>query len=516
MNQNLSSPSASPRLSVNPSSAVQTYLGVDIGAESGRVMAGLWDGRHIRLEETHRFGNGPVPIGGTQRWDLLHLWKEIRAGLARAGRDSANVRSVGVDTWGVDYVLQDKHGEWMGLPFCYRDIRTQGSVEELCNSIPRAEIFAQSGLQFMEINTLCQLLAAKRQNPALLEKAHRLLMIPDWIHWALSGATAAEFSNATTTQFLHPKTRQWSRGLLERLEIPTHFLPEIVMPGTDLGPLLSDVAAGTGLADVRVVAPATHDTGSAVAGVPAGALGNGRWAYISSGTWSLMGVEISEALLSPEALALNFTNEGGVDGTYRLLKNIVGMWLLQQLRAGFAAKNGTTDYGALVQLASHAAPLRSFIHPDSPEFLRSTDMIRSIQDFCKRTGQPVPETEGELVRCVLESLALRYRQVLQSLETITGNRIEVVHIVGGGSRNALLNQFTADACQRPVIAGPVEATALGNVLFQARAAGELGSMAEIRAVIRDSFQSEMREFHPNAESLADWESAAARWSDPAA
>lgn len=479
-------------------------------------MAGLWNGRQIRLEEVHRFGNGPVPLAGTQRWDLLHLWKQIRAGLTLAGRNSGDLRSVGVDTWGVDYVLQDRHGEWMGLPYCYRDVRTQGSVEELCSRIPRAEIFAQSGLQFMEINTLCQLLAAKRQNPGLLEKAHRLLMIPDWIHWALSGAAAAEFSNATTTQFLHPKTRQWSTSLLEKLQIPTHFLPEIVMPGTDLGCLLTDVADGTGLKNVRVVAPATHDTGSAVAGVPAGAFENGRWAYISSGTWSLMGVEISEALLSPEALALNFTNEGGVDGTYRLLKNIVGMWLLQQLKAGFAAKNGTTDYGALVHLASQAAPLRSLIHPDSPEFLRSSNMIRSIQDFCKRTGQPVPETEGELVRCVLESLALRYRQVLHSLETITGNRIEVVHIVGGGSRNALLNQFTADACQRAVVAGPVEATALGNVLFQARTSGELTSMADIRNVIRESFQSEMREFHPNAESLADWEAAAARWADPAA
>ena len=495
-------------------SAIQTHLAIDIGAESGRVMAGLWDGSHIRLQEIHRFANRAVPVGSTLRWDLLHLWNEVRDGLSIAGAGDklqGEVRSVGVDTWGVDYVLQDSHEEWLGLPYSYRDIRTQGLVEELCSLLPRQEIFSESGLQFLEINTLCQLLATQRQHPHLLAQAHRLLMIPDWLHWALSGATVVEFSNATTTQFLHPKTKSWSTGLLDKLGIPSHFLPEIVFPGTDLGALRPSVAADSGLAKTHVIAPATHDTGSAVVGVPVAALGYGRWAYISSGTWSLVGVEISEANLSDAAFHHNFTNEGGVDGTYRLLKNVVGMWLLQQLKRAFDAAGGTHTYADLVQLAAQATPFRSLINPDAPRFLRPTNMVETMQEYCRRSGQPVPDTEGALVRCALESLALKYREILRALEAVTGESIEVIHIVGGGSRNALLNQFTADVCQRPVVAGPVEATALGNVLCQARALGELHSLAEIRSVIRESFSHEMRDFQPSADSLAEWDAAAARW-----
>lgn len=489
----------------------QTYLGVDLGAESGRVMAGYWDGRRIRLEEIHRFANGPVPVGDTLKWDLLHLWKEVREGLQLAGRNCTQIRSVGVDAWGVDYVLQDKKDEWLGLPFCYRDPRTKGLVEELCSLLKREEIFEASGIQFMEINTLVQLLAAQRNHPHLLAQAHRLLMIGDWLHWALCGAAFCEFTNATTTQFLNPRTRRWSHELLDQLGVPSHFLPDVIDPGTDLGVLRTELAEFNGLGGVRVSAPATHDTGSAVVGVPATNQGRGRWAYISSGTWSLMGVEIAEANLSQEALHLNFTNEGGVDGTYRLLKNIVGMWLFQQLKRGFEKVGSTKSYGELVELAAQAPPLRSVIDPDAACFIRPPSMAAAIQEYCRETWQPVPESEGALVRCVLESLALRYREVLRSLETITGEKVAAIHIVGGGSRNALLNQFAADACQRPVIAGPVEATALGNVLFQAKSCGELGSLADIRAVIRDSFSHEMREFYPQSESLALWESTAARW-----
>lgn len=492
-------------------SAFKTYLGVDVGAESGRLIAGLWDGKRIRLKEVHRFANGTVPIGGTLRWDLLHLWKEIRDGLVLAGNTLEPCSSVGVDTWGVDYVLQDRRGEWLGLPFAYRDPRTQGLVAELCALVPRQEIFEASGLQFMEINTLVQMLAAQQSHPHLLSQAHRMLMIPDWIHWALCGSTVTEFSNATTTQCLHPTTRSWSTGLMDKLGIPTHFLPEIVQAGTDLGDLRPEVSESSGLRKTRVIAPATHDTGSAVVGVPAVGHACGEWAYISSGTWSLMGVEMQDATLSREALHLNFTNEGGVDGTYRLLKNIMGMWLVQQLKKGFEKRGGTYGYAELVQLAAKASPLRSIINPDSPQFLRPAEMISAVQDFCKSTAQPVPETEAELVRCVLESLALRYRDVLTSLETLTGKTIQVIHIVGGGSRNALLNQFTADACKRPVIAGPIEATAIGNVLFQAKSMGELRSLSDIRSVIRDSFSDEMQEFHPRSENLAVWDAAAARW-----
>lgn len=490
----------------------QQYLCVDVGAESGRIMAGAWNGTSLRLEETHRFSNGPVPVGNTLRWDLLGLWKGILAGMRRAhALHGNNICSIGVDTWALDYILLDAHGEWLGLPYCYRDVRTRGLVEELCRRVPRADVFAETGLQFMEINTLVQLLAVQRENPRLLDQARTLLLIPDWIHAALSGQHSCEFTNATTTQFLNPATGQWALSLLERLEIPTHFLPPLIGPGTALGPLLKPVAEETGLSRVHVVAPATHDTGSAVVAVPTHHTGRCTWAYLSSGTWSLLGVEIPRANLSGAVLKYNFTNEGGVDGTYRLLRNIMGLWLVQQLRRAFEERGAPADYAALVEQAHQAPPLRSLVDPDDPGFLRPTNMVEAVQSACRARGEPVPETEGELVRCVLESLALRYRQVIDWLEEITGTPIEVIHIVGGGSRNALLNQFTADACNRPVIAGPVETTALGNLLWQARSAGEIGSLAEARAVVRASCAGEIREFNPQRENLALWESAHARW-----
>ena len=493
----------------------QTYLCADIGAESGRIMGGVWDGRAMRLEEIHRFGNGPVRVGNTLRWDLLGLWKGVLAGMRRAGQESGNsVHSIGVDTWALDYVLLDAKGEWLGLPHCYRDARTHGMVEELCRRIPRSEIFARSGLQFMEINSLCQLLAMRLQNPRLLDQAERFLMIPDWIHWALSGRESCEFTNATTTQFLDPSTGTWAAALLEKLEIPTRMLPPLVGPGTLLGPLRTPLVEETGLRGLRVIAPASHDTGSAVVAVPTQHTGRCNWAYLSSGTWSLLGVEIPKADLSDTVLRLNFTNEGGVDGTYRLLRNIMGLWLVQELRRIFDSRGSSSDYATLVLKASEAAPLRSLVDPDDPAFLRPADMVEAVQSACRARGEPIPETEGQLVRCVLESLALRYRQVVTWLEEITGTPIEVIHIVGGGSRNALLNQFTANACNRQVIAGPVETTALGNVLWQARSSGEIASLADARAVVRASCGAEIREFEPQRENLALWESAHARWTLP--
>lgn len=490
----------------------QEYICVDIGAESGRVMAGSWNGVSIALNELHRFGNGPVSLGGTLRWDLLGLWKSVVDGLRSAAiACGSSVLSVGVDTWALDFVLLDAHGEWLGLPYCYRDARTRGMVDEICARVPRAEIFAQSGLQFMEINTLCQLMAMRLQNPWLLGQARGFLMIPDWIHWALSGEQACEFTNATTTQFLHPLTGNWAGTLLERLDITPNFLPPIIAPGSDLGPLLRSVAEETGLSRTRVVAPATHDTGSAVVAVPTLHTGRSNWAYLSSGTWSLLGVETTRANLSEAVLRYNFTNEGGVDGTYRLLRNIMGLWLLQQLRRAFHKRGDLLDYDALVSAASRAAPLRSVIDPDNSAFLRPTDMVEAIQTACRVSQEPVPETEGELVRCVLESLAMRYRQVLEQIEEITGTAVEVIHIVGGGSRNALLNQFTANACNRAVVAGPVETTALGNLLWQARSSGEISSLAQAREVVRSSCAREIHYVNPQRENLALWEDAHARW-----
>jgi rhamnulokinase len=487
----------------------RVYLAIDLGAESGRVMAGLWNGKTIRLEEVHRFPNGPVYLGDSLRWDVVRLWAEIQSGLALAARKYGKaVVSVGADTWGVDYVLLDRRDEMLGQPYAYRDARTNGMMERAFRKVPRAEIFAQTGLQFMQFNSLFQLLAAKQHTPELLDAADCLLFMPDFIHWALCGSRVAEFTIASTSQCLNPITRNWASGLLKKLGLPARMFPKVVPPGTKLGALRPGVAERTGLHKIAVVAPPAHDTASAVAGVPTANTGKANWAYLSSGTWSLMGVEVKKASLSVRTRELNLTNEGGLDGTCRLLKNIMGLWLVQQCKRAFDARGGKYEYGQLAQMAAEAPALRSIVNPDDSRFLNPPDMPKAIQAFCRETRQPVPETEGELVRCAYESLALKYREVLGWLEELTGNRIEVIHIVGGGSQSAILNQFTADACQRPVLTGPVEATAMGNLLVQVRANGELTSLAEMREVIRKS--SEVATRRPG--QPAAWEDAGARFT----
>ncbi|MCX6928895.1 MAG: rhamnulokinase [Verrucomicrobia bacterium] len=465
----------------------KVYLAIDLGAESGRVMAGLWNGKTIRLEELHRFPNGPVHLAGTMRWDVMRLWAEIQNGLALAARKyGKSIVSVGADTWGVDYVLLDRRNEMLGQPYAYRDARTNGMMEKAFKKVPRSEIFAQTGLQFMQLNTLFQLLAAKQHTPELLDAADCLLFMPDFIHWALCGSRVAEFTIASTSQCLNPLTRNWANGLLKKFGLPTGIFPRVVPPGTQLGALRPGVSDRTGLGKVNVIAPPAHDTASAVAGVPTSNTGKANWAYISSGTWSLMGAEVSQACLTAHTQELNLTNEGGLDGTYRLLKNIMGLWLVQQCKRTFDARGRKYEYSQLAQMAAKAPALRSIVNPDDSRFLNPPDMPKAIQDFCRETKQPVPKTEGELIRCAYESLALKYCQTLGWLEELTGNRIEVIHIVGGGSKSGILNQFAADACQRPVITGPVEATALGNLLVQVRASGELSSLGEIREVVRKS------------------------------
>jgi rhamnulokinase len=489
--------------------AETVYLAIDLGAESGRVMAGIWNGRRIRIEELHRFSNGPVALGETIRWDVLGLWSEIQHGLALAGKKfGKQIVSVGADTWGVDFVLLNKQDEILGQPYHYRDARTNGLIAKAFKKVSRAEIFAQSGLQFMEINSLYQLLAWQKSSPEILDTADTLLFMPDFLHWCLCGAKKAEFTIASTSQFVHPLKRNWSLPLLKKLGLPVHFLPRIVSPGTTLGVIRKSLAEHTNLAGVKVVAPPSHDTASAVAGVPTANTGRSNWAYISSGTWSLMGVEVKQAVLAPRALALNMTNEGGLDGTYRLLKNIIGLWLVQQCKRSFQAAGRKYDYAQLAQMAATTKPLRSLVNLNDPRFLNPPDMPKAIQNFCRETKQPVPKTDGELIRCCYESLTLKYRETLGSLEELTGNKIETVHIVGGGSRNTLLNQFTADACQRPLVTGPVEATALGNLLTQVRASGELGSLAEMREVVRKS--SGVNYCEPAA--TAAWNEASARFA----
>lgn len=473
----------------------QVYLAVDLGAESGRVMAGLWDGDRIRVEELHRFPNGPVALADSLRWDALRLWSEIEAGLRVAGkRFGKSVVSVGVDTWGVDFVLLDSKGELLGQPFHYRDRRTSGILPQAFSRVPREQIFAHTGLQFMELNTLYQLLAWQRSDPALLEAADCLLMMPDFFHWCLCGSRAAEFTDASTTQCLNPARRDWAFDLLHQFGLPTQIFPSIVQPGTELGRLRESICARAGLDRVKVIAPPSHDTASAVAAIPTACTGRMNWAYLSSGTWSLIGLEAPEAILSEQVLQFDLTNEGGIDGTFRLLKNINGLWLVQQCRKAFAARGKEMDYATLTELAAGAPPDGPVFDPADPSFANPADMPAAIQAFCRERGLPVPQTEGEIVRCALESLAAAYATVLSRLEAVSGQRVEVIHIVGGGSRNDLLNQLAANRCRRPVQAGPVETTALGNLLSQVRAAGELNSLAEMRQVVRSA--GETRLFEP--------------------
>jgi rhamnulokinase len=472
-------------------------------------MAGLWDGARVRLEELHRFPTGIAHIGDTMRWDIAQIWSEVERGLGLAAQRYGDaIVSVGVDTWGVDYTLIDATGALIEQPWHYRDARTRGALERVQSRVSLEDIWAASGIQFMEINTLYQLVASHERDPSVLARADRFLMIPDYLHFRMCGARVSEFTNATTTQFFHPTRKTWSVDLLENLGLPTAMLPEVVPPGTRLGRLLPAVRERTGLhAGVEVIAPATHDTGSAVAGLP-GAAAEGR-AYISSGTWSLLGVELPEPNLSHRAFELNLTNEGGLDGTYRLLKNIMGLWLVQGCRRSFEKSGSPRDYTALVAAAIDAPPSRSLIDPDDPLFLSPPDMPAAIASFCRETGQPEPHTEGEYIRCALESLALKYASVLDWLKEMTGSFIGAINIVGGGSRNRLLNQFTANACRRPVLAGPVEATVLGNVLVQARACGELAALEDLRHISRDS--SSIEEIRPGHESA--WENAQRRFSN---
>lgn len=486
----------------------QCFLAVDLGAESGRVMAGVFDGQQVRLEELHRFGNGPVSVADTLRWDVLRLWAEIQAGLGKAvEKFGKSIVSVGVDTWGVDYVLLSKTGEMLGQPYCYRDPRTKGHMEAAFRRVSRSDIFAQTGLQFMEINSLYQLLAFQETNPALLAQADKFLMMPDLLHWLMCGSQVVEFTNATTSQCFDAVKKTWATDMLRRFELPTAMFPETVNPGTKLGRLRESVAARTNLPRLDVVTPATHDTGAAVAAVPTEHTGRANWAYISSGTWSLMGLELPHAVTTPRALELNVTNEGGVDGTYRLLKNIMGLWLVQECRRSFDRAGTPLDYTAMTQQANAAEGFKSLINPDAADFLAPADMPAAIRSWCQQAGEPVPQTAGALVRCCLESLALKYRMVLGWLEELSGTPVEVIHIVGGGTQNELLNQFTANATGRPVITGPVEATALGNVLLQARTAGSIGSLSQIRDVVRAS--STMKRYEPR--DTAAWNAAYQRF-----
>ncbi len=486
--------------------AERAYLAVDMGASSGRHVAGLFDGDVLRLAEVYRFDNGPVAAGGHLYWDVLAQWAHVLAGLqAAAAFDGPRITSVGIDTWGVDFGLLGRGDELLGNPYHYRDHRTDGLVELACQLVGRQEIFDQTGIQFMQLNSLYQLLAMRLGNSPLLAAAESLLMMPDLFHWLLTGVKANEFTNATTTQLFDPRKNTWADRLIEQLGLPRKIFGQIAQPGTSIGPLRPQVAAQTGLANVQVVLPPTHDTASAVLAAPASdePMAKPTWCYISSGTWSLMGVEVPQPVINDKSLALNFTNEGGVGGTIRLLKNIAGLWLVQECRRIWNNSGRNYRWEDLSRLSAAARPLVSLVDPDTPEFLAPPNMPEAIRDFCRRTGQAVPEDDGAIVRCAIESLVLRYRQVLSWLEELVGGRIETIHIVGGGTQNRQLCQATGDACNRPVIAGPIEATAAGNVLMQAIAAGDIGSIAQAREVVRRSFTVD----HYEPQDASAWDEA---------
>lgn len=476
----------------------QVYLGVDLGAESGRVMAGIFDGQTVNLVEVHRFPNTPVRVAGSWRWDVLRLWYEIQCGLKKAGEQfGSRIVSVGVDTWGVDYVPFNKNDEMLGQPVCYRDHRHDGVMEAAWGRVSRKEIYQRTGLQFLVFNTLYQLIAFQRDQPELVDLCDRILMIPDCLHWLLCGSRVVEYTNATTTQCVNVETGDWDDDLIAKFGLPRKMFPKIVPPGTKLGALREEVAKNAGLSRIDVIAPPTHDTAAAVVGIPTSSTGQGNWAYISSGTWSLVGVETDRPFVNEQAVKFNVTHEGGVDGTYRLLKNVMGLWLVQQCKKQFDADGFDRSYADLVKLAGQAEAYRSLIDPNDGRFLSPENMVDAIQSFCRETKQPKPETPGQLIRCCLESLAFKYADVLKELESLTGFQVKTLHIVGGGSQNELLNQLTADACGIAVEAGPTESTVLGNVLIQARTRGAIGSLGEIREVIRRS--SSMKRFEPKVD-----------------
>ena len=479
------------------------YLAIDLGAESGRAILGSLDDNKLVLEELHRFPNTPVRTPSGLYWDTLRLFHEMQQGLAVVGRErKVKLDGIGVDTWGVDFGLLGRDGSLVANPMHYRDARNDGMLEKTFAAVPREEIFAQTGIQFMQLNTLCQLYAMKLAGAPALEVADKLLLIPDLFNYWLTGVQRAELTFASTTQFYNPIKKRWATELLDSLGLPSRILPEIVYPGTLLGPLLPHVAEAAGIEQFPVYATASHDTAAAVAAVPAE---GDDWCYISSGTWSLMGLELAEPVINAQSLALNVTNEIGYGGSVRFLKNIAGLWVLQESRRAWAQEGTEYSYEELARLAAAATPFKAVIDPD--QFLAPGQMVARIAAYCRSTGQAVPETAGEFARTILEGLALRYRQVLEGLESAAARKIKVIHIVGGGSRNQLLNQLVADATGRLVVAGPAEGTAAGNILVQAIGSGAVSGLAEARSVLRNSSSLSLVEPKP----AAGWDDAYAKF-----
>ena len=467
---------------------VKQFLAIDLGATSGRSILGKVGDGKIGMEELTRFPNTIRKIRDHYYWNIFDLYEEIKKALKKCAKEGIKIESIGIDTWGVDFVMIGKDGNILGLPYAYRDPHTEGAPQEYFDKIlPLDKVYGMTGIQIMDFNSLFQLYAMKKEKSSVLEAADKLLFMPDALSYLLTGKMVCEYTIASTSQILNPVTKQMEDHLLMPLGLSSEIFPKVIFPGVQIGTLTDDIAQETGIGKVPVVAVAGHDTGSAVAAVPAK---NERFAYLSSGTWSLMGIETKSPIINEQSMQLNFTNEGGVDGTTRFLKNITGMWLLEECRREWEKEGADYSYPELVKMATEEQPFRFMIDPDDPSFAHPQSMTAAIKAYCVRTGQVAPQTHSEFVRTIFESLALKYRVVLEMLRSVAPFGIEILHVIGGGSQNALLNQFTANALGIPVQSGPSEATAIGNIMMQAQASGMVKSLWEMRELIASSIETQ--------------------------
>jgi rhamnulokinase len=469
------------------------FLAIDLGAESGRAIVGIIKNDKIYLEEVHRFPNKQINILGHLHWDVLALFDEIKTGIRLAVKQGhGDIESIGIDTWGVDFGFVGKNNELLGFPYCYRDSRTNDMMDKVFKIIPREDIYSTSGIQFWQFNSIFQLAKYVDENSSILKMADKLLFMPDIFNFLITGIKKSEYTIASTSQLLNAYSKSWDTNLIEKLKLPFNIFPDIVQPGTVIGKLLPEIAKETGIGEIEVIAPGCHDTASAVAAIP---ISSSNSAFISSGTWSIIGIENDEPIINDTTFKNNFTNEGGVGNKIRFTSNMMGMWLLQQIKKSWQKRNENISYEEMAQLAISAKPFKCIIDPDDKSLYNPQDMQEAIVEYCTKHNLQVPENKAEFIRCILESLALKYKSMIENINNMTNKKIEKLHIVGGGSQNEFLNQLTADACNIPVIAGPVEATALGNILVQAVSKGKVKSLDSARKLVADSFS--VRTFYPN-------------------
>lgn len=465
-------------------------LAFDFGASSGRAIIGCFDGDKITLEEVHRFSNDPVSVGGTVYWDVLRLFYEIKQGIIKA-KIAGGFDSIGIDTWGVDFGLIDSEGKLMENPVHYRDARTAGLVDEAFKTMPKEKLYGITGIQFMELNTLFQLISLKKYRPWMLERADKMLFMPDLFGYMLTGKMCAEYSIASTSQLIDLDKRTWSKEILDAFGIKESVFAPLVQPGTVLGELSKEVCEECGVDPVPVISVCGHDTQSAITSVPCE---DGDFAFLSSGTWSLFGTELDKPIVNETSMNINITNEGGFDGSTGFLKNIIGLWLIQESRRQWKREGKEYSYADLEKLALAAEPFKCFIDPDAPEFVPHGNIPERVREFCRKTGQYVPETVGEIMRCIYESLAMKYRLTFEKLRECTERDYPVIHVIGGGTKDGLLCQMTANSCDRTVKAGPIEATVMGNVAVQLMSNGSVKNIGQARKIVAES--SELKTFEP--------------------